>query len=75
MARLVRRQLSRGEEAVLVQKLIDFHGEITRVRLLLPLKSPSRAALGELSAQIAEVVGYLTGDHGYFQGKAHEAKF
>ena len=60
-ARLIRRRLSRGAEAVLVQKLVAFHGETTRARLLLPLKSPSRAALGERCARIAKVVGDVTG--------------
>lgn len=76
MPRIVRRSsIAEVDTKPLFDQLCALRAEIVRVRQLIPLKSPARHALGALIEQIDEIVGYLTGDHAFFKGKPHSARF
>lgn len=75
MTSLERRPLGPAEAQAFVELLGRHRSELFRYHMLLPLRSPARAAIKTLLGQQAEIATIVTGDRDWFSGKPHGAKF
>lgn len=75
MVSLTRRPLNPAEARAFVDLLARHRNELIRYHMLLPLRSPGRAANKMLLDQQAEIATIVMSDRDWFSGKAHRAKF